>query len=293
LQGVEETRPEIELINADVEAAVSRVIEQIEPKYGETIRQFASLGGRRDFTYAEMLKELAQTKDGFLSFPLLETERPDLTAGARRFVDGKFIETVYASVPIARNHLLFDDAIPAFVIDDPQLSFYLQQTPKSKLLRPSGKSTAISRDRVFVSYSHKDTKWLERLRVHLRPLERDNVLSIWDETKIKVGSLWRDEIKAAIDSAKVAVLLISANFLSSDFIMDNELPPLLEAAVGDGAMVMVVLVSPSRFQETRALEKFQALNLPNKPLSKMTFNQQEEALVKLSKSIEDALSAAS
>ena len=250
LQGIEQTRAEIETVEADVEAAVNRVMEQVEPKFSETIRRFVSLGSRRDFTYAEMLKELAQTEDGFLSFPLLEAERPDLTAGVRRFVDGRLIDTVYAKVPVARNHLLFDEAIPALVIDDPQLSFYLQQTPKSKLLRTAGKSTATARARVFVSYSHKDSDWLERLRVHLRPLERENAVSIWDDTKIKVGRVWRDEIKAAIDTARVAILLASANFLASDFIMDNELPPLLEAAEEDGAAIMVVIVSPSRYCQT-------------------------------------------
>jgi hypothetical protein len=69
LQGIEETRArKIEAVDADVEAAISRVMEQIEPKFAETVRRFASLGARRDFTYAEILKELAQTEDGFLSF---------------------------------------------------------------------------------------------------------------------------------------------------------------------------------------------------------------------------------
>jgi hypothetical protein len=291
LQGIEQTREEIAAVDADVEAAISRVMEQIEPKFAETVRRFVSLGSRRDFTYAEMLKELAQSEDGFLSFPLLEAERPDLTAGARRFVDGRFIDTVYGKVPVASNHLLFDEAIPALVIDDPQLSFYLQQTPKSKLLRTAGKSNATSRDRVFISYSHKDSEWLERIRVHLRTLERENAVSIWDDSKIKVGRVWRDEIKVAIDSARIAILLVSANFLASDFIMDNELPPLLEAAEEDGAVIMVVIVSPSRYRQTRSLEKFQAVNSPDKPLSGMTFNEQEEVLVKLSETIDDSLSS--
>jgi len=289
LQGVEQTRAETATVDADVEAAISRVLEQVEPKFAETVRRFVSLGTRRDFTYAEMLKELAQTEDGFLSFPLLEAERPDLTSGAKRFVAGHFIYAVYDKVPVARNHLLFDEAVPAPVIDDPQLSFYLQQTPKSKLLRTAGKSTASNRNRVFISYSHSDSEWLQRLRVHLKPLERENVVSIWDETKIKVGRVWRDEIREAIDSARVAILLVSASFLASDFIMDNELLPLLEAAEDDGAVIMVVILSPSRYRQTRSLEKFQAANSPEKPLSGMTFNEQEEILLKLSEAVDDAL----
>ncbi len=290
LQGVEQTTSKRETVNADVEAAISRVMEQIEPKFAETIRSFVSLGSRRDFTFAEMLKELAQTEDGFLSFPRLETDRPDLKAGVRQFIEGRFMDSIYEKVPAAENHLLFDKRIPALVIDDPQLSFYIQQTPKSQLLRMAGKSAAVSRDRVFISYSHNDVEWLERLRVHLRPLERESVVSIWDDSKITVGRIWRDEIRAAIDSAKIAILLVSANFLASDFIIDNELPPLLEAAKEEGALIMAVIVSPCRYRQTRSLEKFQAANSPDKPLSGMTLNEQEEVLVKLSESIDDALS---
>lgn len=81
------------------------------------------------------------------------------------------------------------------------------------------------RDQVFVSYSHKDKKWLNRLRVHLAPLERDGLLTVWDDTSINPGANWKKAIREALRAARVAVVLVSADFMASEFIARNELPP--------------------------------------------------------------------
>jgi hypothetical protein len=140
--------------------------------------------------------------------------------------------------------------------------------------------------KVFVSYSHKDAEWLARLRVHLRPLERDYEIQIWDDTRIQPGSKWKGEIQKAIQSSTVAVLLVSADFLASEFIATNELPPLLKAAEENGALILPLILSPCRFSSTRTLSEFQSVNPPSKPLISMTRGEQEEILVKLSEQIE-------
>ena len=139
------------------------------------------------------------------------------------------------------------------------------------------------RTKVFISYCHKDTEWLERLLVHLKPLEREGVIESWNDTMIKPGSKWREEIRNAINSAKVAVLLLSADFLASDFIVKNELPPLLTAANKKGTVILPVLISPSRFEQIKDLSQFQGVNPPSNPLIRMTKADQEELFVKVTK----------
>ena len=137
-------------------------------------------------------------------------------------------------------------------------------------------TSSANRTKVFISYCHKDAKYLARLQVHLTPYGQGKLVDIWDDTKIKPGAKWHDEIMKAIESAKVAVLLVSADFLASRFITEDELPPLLSNAEQEGTTIYPVILSPCAFEYTK-LAQFQAVNSPSTPISKMS-NHQREAL---------------
>jgi hypothetical protein len=113
-------------------------------------------------------------------------------------------------------------------------------------------SSLQNRTNVFISYSHKDTKYLLRLQTHLTVYERNKLLDIWDDTKILGGALWHEEIQKALKQAKIAILLVSADFLASKFIAENELPPLLFAAKAGGARILPIILSPCGFETVRA-----------------------------------------
>ena len=142
---------------------------------------------------------------------------------------------------------------------------------------------------IFVSYSHKDIAQLERLHVHLKPLEKDGLVDLWDDTKIKTGDKWELEIEKALSKSAIAILIISADFLASDFILNNELPPLLEKAELEGTIILPVILKPCRFMRDKNLSKFQALNNPDMPLLSMSEIQREGEWDRLSQRIEDEI----
>jgi hypothetical protein len=133
--------------------------------------------------------------------------------------------------------------------------------------------------KVFISYSHKDVRWLQRLDDHLKSVARGQSLDIWDDRRIAAGNLWREEIERALDAACAAVLLVSSGFLASDFIMVHELPALLSAAEERGLRVVPIILSPCPFEQTRELSRFQAVNSPSRPLSRMSRHEAEEVLL--------------
>ena len=75
--------------------------------------------------------------------------------------------------------------------------------------------------------------------------------------------------------AQAAVLLISADFLASNFILENELPPLLEKAEKEGVKILPVILKPCRFTRDKLLSKFQAVNMPENPISGMSEHESE------------------
>jgi hypothetical protein len=91
---------------------------------------------------------------------------------------------------------------------------------------------------VFISYSHKDEEWKDRLVIHLGVLSHQGLLDLWDDRRIGAGEDWYQEIHEAMNAASVAVLLISPAYLASEFLLSHRgVPP--TGAPGTGRLTHI------------------------------------------------------
>ena len=135
-----------------------------------------------------------------------------------------------------------------------------------------------SRVTVFVSYSRADKSYLRELRVHLKSLPSDR-FEIWDDTRLVPGCPWRSELESKLVNARIAVMLVSPDFLASEFITKHELPTLLAAAEESGALVLYAILRPCRIPYS--LGGFQSINPASRTISEMRRPERERVWVAL------------
>jgi hypothetical protein len=143
--------------------------------------------------------------------------------------------------------------------------------------------------RVFISYSHRDRKWVVELRKSLDILERQQVVRIWADTAIKPGVEWLKAIEDALGSARLALCLVTPDFLHSTFITQVEVPALLEAAHRRGCEIFWVAVSFSVVAHT-PLGRYQAVNDPQQPLDTLSKPRRNKVMVQIYEQVKEAVS---
>lgn len=144
------------------------------------------------------------------------------------------------------------------------------------------------RNDIFISYAHEDLPHLEQLRKHLGLFR--NQYGAWDDDKIPHGSSWWPQIFAALEQAKVAVLLVSADFLNSDFVVEQELSAILKRAREGRLKVEWVLVSACAYQDTD-VGRLQALYNPEIPMNRLDAGAQQAAWSEVATKIRESCKA--
>jgi TIR domain len=138
----------------------------------------------------------------------------------------------------------------------------------------SGRESSATRDSVrplagrsvFVSYSHKDELYREKLRISLSQLQRENLITVWHDRKILPGQEWEREIDRNLENAEIVLLLVSPDFLASEYCTGREMLQALERHRSGSATVVPIIVRPSDWQNS-PLASLQALPTEGRPVS--------------------------
>jgi len=131
---------------------------------------------------------------------------------------------------------------------------------------------------LFICYSHTDQKYREQFSKFLQTDRLTEAVTVFSDAAIEPGDEWQKTILEQLRLATAALVLVSQDFMISPFIQQIELRDLLASYIRDGLRLYLVPVRATNYQGTY-LEKFQWARPPDKPLSLLTPEQQEEAMV--------------
>ncbi len=121
----------------------------------------------------------------------------------------------------------------------------------------------------FFSYSKMDIEYLKTFQKHLRPLERSGKIRLWDDRKIRPGEEWDDEIKTALATADIIFLLLSPDFLATDYVDKTEIAEAMRRHETGEAKVIPIKIRPCSWKNT-LFSKLQGLPRKDKIISTAT-----------------------
>ncbi len=164
------------------------------------------------------------------------------------------------------------------------------------------------REKIFISYSHKDTDkdtreidYVSEFMEFVKPFKRQNVLAVFHDHDIQAGQEWDQKIQQAIQATRVAIFIVSQHFLNSPYIREKELIPLLKAASRGEVVVIPLFLSDSGAElqinaipvtqpdgtiKFVSLTSYQGFNSPQEPLNRMSQGGRERIYKEASQRLE-------
>jgi internalin A len=136
---------------------------------------------------------------------------------------------------------------------------------------------------VFISYSHKDAAYLDQLKAALVPYERMGELSLWSDRMIDAGQSWEDVIYMSLRGAALVIMLLSNDFLASDYAMDKELPRAVERHDAGDCIVVPIVIRPCRWEKL-PLGKIQAILPGGRAVSQ--YDKPDDAWLEVTKQLD-------
>jgi WD40 repeat protein len=140
--------------------------------------------------------------------------------------------------------------------------------------------------RVFYSYSHRDERLLEKLKTHLQLLRREGLIREWHDRMIGAGTEWKDSLDEHLDAADIILLLVSADFIASDYCYDREMTRALEKHEAGTARVIPVILRPVDWHSA-PFGRLQALPINGKPVT--SWPNRDEAWTSVAQGLRQAI----
>lgn len=185
---------------------------------------------------------------------------------------------------IAKYQLLSPVQSPDTKIGRPPLAGNARSTPASNV-SSQPHARAVRTHKVIIIYSRADHRWLEIVKTQLALLERQHLIELWEDTRIMAGVREDQAMEEALNAASVALLLVSANFLASETIMDAKLPRLLSRHAQGQLTLFPLILSHCLYRES-PLGIYRACNSVDQPLSVLSPAQRDEALLGLARELQ-------
>jgi hypothetical protein len=137
---------------------------------------------------------------------------------------------------------------------------------------------------IFCCYSRKDQLLLEELIAHLFPLKRQELITIWAAKNIEAGTEWEHEIEKHLNTAQIILLLISSDFIRSDYCSSKEMTRAMERHNQGEAQVIPIILRPCLWQK-EPFGKLQALPTDAKPITSAQWRDLDEAFLDVAEGI--------
>ena len=141
---------------------------------------------------------------------------------------------------------------------------------------------------VFICYAHEDEPLRQSLEKHLRVLQRQDLITVWHDRKISPGTDWEKEIDTALNHAHIVLVLVSPDFMASDYCYSIEMKRALQRHEQGLAKVLPIILRPVHWQTT-PLGKLQGLPTDARPIVSSSWHSQDEAFYSVAEGIRAAI----
>ncbi|HYT45669.1 MAG TPA: TIR domain-containing protein, partial [Methylomirabilota bacterium] len=142
--------------------------------------------------------------------------------------------------------------------------------------------------KIFVCYAHEDEDLLKKLKSHLQPFQRQGLIELWHDREITAGKEWKREIDLQLNNAQIILILVSPDFMASDYCYGIEMKRAMEKHEHGEAQVIPIILRHVTWQTT-PLGKLQALPTDAEPITSSTWQSIDEALLDVAKGLQKVI----